>query len=110
MIKFFFSFLLTVSTLVAYSQNVPETPKDSIKTIVVTPIAERQDTVKVRALLDEPTLQVRTYYLITRKYVFAKNTGQPDQPYKMFLVDLLNPKHVVEDLQEKVIWMVKTTK
>lgn len=99
--KLIFLFLL-LSTF-ASAQSI----KDSIKTVVVLPIAERQDTVKVRALLDEPVFQVRTYYLITRKYVFARETHQPDQPVEMWLQDVINPKRKFTDLQHLVIWMVQ---
>lgn len=86
--------------------------KDSTKTVVMIPTGEVNDTVKVRAILDNGNNQLfaKNYLLITRSYVFNPQANVPNQAIERYLMtEGPNPTKIV-GLEEKVVWMVRRGK
>lgn len=101
-----FLFLATV----AFSQSTDTTAvADTTKPVVLTPVGERLDTVKVRALIDPLTATpvfVRNYLLITRSYVFAPETKEQPKPVEQWVVlDAPGNQPRIKDFGIRTIWI-----
>lgn len=115
MIKSLMTVLLVLVSFSIFAQTAP-TPtdsKDSTKTVVMIPVGEVNDTVKVRAILDNGNntqLFAKNYLLITRSYTFNPQANVPNQAVERYLMtEGPNPVKIV-GLEEKVVWMVRRGK
>lgn len=107
-------FVLASFSIFAQKDTTSVKPStDSTKTVVMIPVGEVNDTVKVRAILDNGNntqLFAKNYLLITRSYTFNPQANVPNQAVERYLVtEGPNPVKIV-GLEEKVVWMVRRGK
>jgi hypothetical protein len=107
----FIAILMLLAT-VAFSQSTIVAPSDTIKPkepTVLVPVGEKLDTVKVRALIDPlnaTPLFVRNYLLITRSYVFAPESKEPNKPVEQWVVlDAPGVQPRIKDFGIRTIWI-----
>lgn len=106
--NFILAFMLLAT--VAFSQSADTTAiADTTKPVVLTPVGEKLDTVKVRALIDPITatpLFVRNYLVITRSYVFAPETKEQPKPVEQWVVlDAPGNQPRIKDFGIRTIWI-----
>jgi hypothetical protein len=105
----FIAILMLLATT-AFSQSADTTAvADTTKPVVLTPVGEKLDTVKVRALIDPLTATpvfVRNYLLITRSYVFAPETKEQPKPVEQWVVlDAPGIQPKIKDFGIRTIWI-----